>query len=239
MSTTVEHSNLPVDVRQRLEKEAAEMVKRIGSPGGDFIRLTRKKTFKLPNGQESAHPLRVVVLDFVAFKAFYDRPFSEDEKTPPACFALGRGKLKDMSPHESAPAKQSETCADCPNNEFGSKGKGKACGDHYVLAVVEPSDKPDAPVYLIKLSPTATRPWDAYVTNVLSAFGRGPIAVSTEIFFDPDDEYPTLRFGDPKPNEHLLLHLGRQEAATKRLMTTPDVSNYEAPKAKPAAKPKK
>jgi hypothetical protein len=222
-------ANLPADVRKQLEDDAAKMKDRIGAPSGDKIRITKKKTFKLPDGQESAGPLRVVVLDFVSYNAFYDRPFSEGDKTPPACFALGAVKPTDLAPSNSSPDKQSAACKGCPNNEFGSKGKGKACSNHYLLAVVEDSDNADAPIFLLQVSPTAVRHWEGYASQVAAKFGLGPICVSTEIYFDPSSDSPSLRFGNPEANKNIGIHAPRKAAATARLLTEPDVSGYEKP----------
>jgi hypothetical protein len=228
-------TNLPVDVRKQLQEEADKLARKIAAPSGDKITVTRRKTFKLPNGIEGP-TLRVVVLDFVSYNAFYDRAFSDDEKSPPACFALGDDP-RQLKPSDNSPDKQSDDCADCPNNQFGSRGKGKACGNHRLLAVVEPGDNPEAPIYLLKTSPTAVKNWDSYASGVASRFGMSPIGVTTEVLFDPAKDYPTLMFGNPLPNPDVKLHIARKEAATKRLLTEPDVSSYE-PVKKPAGKRK-
>jgi hypothetical protein len=227
---TIEHNqaSLPVDVRTKLMRDAADMAKKIAAPGGDLIRLTKKKTFKLPDGREApaGTPLRVVVLDFVSYNAFYDRIWTEGDKTPPACFALG-SEPKLLVPSNNSPVKQADNCEECPNNEWGSKGKGKACGNHRLLAVVEPSGVVDSPIMLIRLSPTGVKHWDKYVSDIINRFGIGPIGVETEIYFDQASDYATLRFGNPSPNVNLGVHAARQDAATKRLLTEPDVSGYE------------
>lgn len=238
----IEHNQaqLPADVRAKLLADTAAMAKKIAAPGGDLIRLTKKKTFKLPTGQESTPgtPLKVVVLDFVSYNAFYDRPWSDDDKSPPACFALGPNP-KELVPSVNSPVVQSETnCEDCVNNAWKSKGKGKACGNHRLLAVVEPTAAVDSPVMLIRLSPTGVKFWDKYVNDVIGRFGMGPICVETEIYFDQASDYATLRFGNPTPNANLGVHAARQAAATKRLLTEPDVSSYEPVKKAATAKKK-
>lgn len=223
--------------RRQLAAESEAMRKKIGSGGSDKIRLTKKKTFKLPDGQESAEPLRVCVLDFVAYKAFYDRDFSEKNKVPPACFALAPVKLIELVPSANSPDKQSTQCGIsgksgcCPLNEFGSKGNGKACGDHYLLAVVG-MDKPDSEMYTIQLPPKSVKYWEAYVQQTLRE-KPGLVAVSTEIWFDPDSEHQLLRFGRALDNPFIVEHMARRKSATARLLTEPDVSAYEPPPAKP------
>jgi hypothetical protein len=190
----------------------------------------RSKVFQLHDGRMSPGEMLLALLVFVSYNAFYDRPFSEKDKTPPACFALNQNP-KELVPSETSPDKQSEACDGCPNNEFGSKGAGKACGNHRLLAVVEPGPNPDSPILLIQTAPTSVKHWDAYASAVVAKFGMTPIGVLTEIYFDPDQEYPTLRFGNPVPNPDVAVHLARQPAALKRLMTEPDVSQYAPPPA--------
>lgn len=227
VTVTGDGGSMPVDVREQLMKRAEEMRKKIGAPSGDKIRLLKSKAFKLPNGTESSDPLRVVVLDFVSYNAWFDRPFGEN--TPPACFALGPDPLL-LAPSDKSPDKQADSCGVCPFNEFGSRGKGKECGNHRLLAVVEPTGDPESPIYLLQTGPTTVKHWDAYVTQVLNRFPLGIVSVSTEIYFDPSSDYVSLRFGTPLPNEFVGVHSARIEAATARLMTDPDVSNYEKPK---------
>src|SRR5258707_964616 len=90
-------------VNARLKKQAEDMKAKIGAPGGDKIKLLKSKKFKLPTGVESGGPLRGVVLDFVAFNAYFDRPFSDKDKTPPACYALGAVKPQELVPSAKSP----------------------------------------------------------------------------------------------------------------------------------------
>lgn len=223
-----------VDPRQKLMEQAKAMQERISAPSGDKIQLTKKKTFKLPGGIESPvnTPLSVVILDFVSYNAYFDRPFSEKDKTPPACIALGTNPDL-LVPSAKSPSKQSEACKGCPNNEFGSKGNGKACGNHRLLAVIAaPNEQgvvdPKADRYLLQISPTGVKHFDAYVTQVLAKHGMGPLCVISSIWFDPDKDYASLRFGEGRllSKTELAHYYGLQEAATKRLLTEPDMSGY-------------
>jgi hypothetical protein len=228
-------TNLPVDqaaIEAKLREQAAAMKDKIGAPGGDKIRLLKTKKFKLPNGVESPGPLRGVVIDFVSFNAYFDRPYSDKDKTPPACFALASAKPQDLVPHPTSPLKQNEKCGKpqsagcCPLNEFGSKGAGKACGNHYLLGFVEPGGDANSPLYVIQLSPKTTKHWENYANGIQMQEGMPPISVETEIFFDPNEETQVLRFNKVGKNPHLAVHYGRQEAVLRRLLTVPDVSGF-------------
>lgn len=223
---------LPPNLKALLDAEAKELAKRIQAPGGDLIKVTKDKHFKLPDGTKHAGPLSVVILDFVSTNLFFDRPYKEGEITPPACFAIGLEPTS-LVPSSNSPDKQADSCRECPNNEFGSKGNGKACGNHRLLAVVagtgEDAKDPNSQMYLLRLSPTAVKSFDGYVSSIRTQFGYSPIVVVTDIFFDPNVEYQSLRFGNPQPNANLQVHMARRAAARERLLQEPDVSGYEKP----------
>lgn len=230
-------SNLPATLQEEIAKDVAALANRTAPVGGDFIKLTKAKEFKLPDGTLSKGPLGVVIVDFVSTNLYYDKPYADGDVTPPACFAIGLDPMA-LVPSNNAPAKQADKCQGCPQNEWGSstKGnrKGKACTNTRILAVMEPTDDPDAPVYLIKVSPTGIKAFDAYVQTVKAKFQLPQYGVITEIYFDEGSEHQSLRFGNPKPNLNMAATLARKAAVRERLLQEPDVSSYEAPK--PAAR---
>jgi hypothetical protein len=229
---------VPAALRAQLEAEAKGMASRIAAPGGDFIKLTKDKNFKLPDGTKHPGPLTVVILDFVSGNFFYDRPYKDGEITPPACFALGLEPTS-LVPSKTSPVKQSDNCKDCPNNQFGSKGDGKACQNNRIVALVAGTEPEGAdvnsPMYLLKISPTGVKAFDGYIASVRGQFGYGPIVVTTDVFFDPSVDYQSLRFGNPQPNRNIEVHMTRRIAARQRLLQEPDVSQY-TPLAKKARK---
>lgn len=226
MSTENAAGTALVNVREELRKQAEAVGKRIQSPSGGFIRVSQDKKFTLPNGTKGEGPLSLVVVEFVSTNRFFDRPYKEGDKTVPACFAIGDNPLT-LVPEETSPVPQAEACNVCPNNEFGSKGKGKACSNNRLLAVVENNADPESPILLLKVSATATRAWDEYVAAIKSQFESMPISVITDVYFDPKNTYPSLRFGNPRTNPNLEVHFGRMKAAKERLMVVQDVSEYE------------
>lgn len=220
-----------VDIRAELKKQAEAIKSKIAAPAGDFIKVQQDKQFKLPDGTTNGGPLHVVILDFVSANYFYDRPYKEGEIVPPACYSINESPLL-LKPSDKSPVKQAEACNVCPNDQFGSNGKGKACTNTRLLAVTVPSDDANAPIYLLKVSPTGIKAFDAYVKTIESQFDGPPIVVETEIYFDKASKWPSLRFGNPKPNANLEVHFNLQKAAKERLLTEPDVSQYQPPKGK-------
>jgi hypothetical protein len=226
---------LPVNIAELLKKEAEELGKRIQAPGGDKIKLTKDKQFKLPDGTKHPGPLTVVILDFVSTNQFFDKPFKEGEAAAPACFAIGL-EPNSMAPSDNSPKKQSDTCGKCPNNEFGSKGDGKACRNMRKLAVIagagDTAGDVNSSMWVLEVSPTAIKAFDAYVSSVKTQFGVPPIGVVTDIFMDPSSDFQSLRFGNPQLNPNLETHFSRRAAARERLLAEPDVSRYTESTAK-------
>lgn len=232
-STGTSVVNYEEQMRQDLEK----LADRTAPGGGDKIRITRDKKFKLPDGTVNPGPLSVVILDFVSGNYFYDKPYKDGEVAPAACFAIGTNP-KSLVPSNNSPNKQSDTCGGCPNNQFGSKGKGKACANKRKLAVMEPSDDPNAPVYLLDVSATGTGAWDSYVNTLKASLKKMPYGVITDIYFDPNSDFQSLRFGNPQPLPAGVVPnvMSKKAAALDRLMAEPDVSSYAAPAAKKGKK---
>lgn len=217
-----------VNYKEELAKESANIASRIGAPGGDTIRVTQDKKFKMPDGTLNPGPMRVVILDFVGANKFFDRPFKEGEAVTPACYAVGMDP-KNLNAFDDSPVKQNDECKSCPNNEWGSSGAGKACTNTRLLAVTEPTDEPNAPIYVLSVSKTAITAFDAYVQGIHDQFNSVPVSVVTEIYFDPSKTFASLRFGNPTPNVNEEMHYGRRKGALARLLMKPDFSQYTPP----------
>jgi len=125
-------------------------------------------------------------------KMYYIKPWSPgDEPTAPDC-----SSLLGVRPEPESPAKQSDLCADCPKNAWGSKvtpgGKDiKACSDSRHIAVI-PADDTEK-VYLLSTPAASMKNLTKYV-KVLGQHGRGVEFVRTRLSFDTDAEYPLLNF---------------------------------------------
>jgi hypothetical protein len=237
IATTSGGGSALVDLRAQMKAEVQQLANRVGAPGGDVIKITQDKFFQFPDGTKHAGPINLVIVDFIAGNSFYDSVYDPNNVTPPACFALGLNP-SELVPSKNSPLQQAATCAVCPMNQFGSDGNGKACKNTRILAVLPPGATADTPLWLMKTSPTAVKAFDAYVKSVATTFEVAPVGVVTELSFDPASTYPSLRFGNPAPNEDLALCFGRRKEAMERLLTEPDVSGYEAP-AKKAAPPRR
>ena len=229
--------NLPAGIDAEAQKEAAAIAKRVGAPSGDKMTVTQAKTFRLPNGTESPGPLNVIIVDFVAGNFLYDKEFDRNNITPPKCFAIGM-EPSGLVPSENAIERQAESCAACWANQWSTDpkgGRGKACQNTRLLAIMASDATADSKMMILKVSKTAVRSFDGYVTDIAEAYKSPPRNVITEISFSSDD-YSSLRFGNPQPASaaQVLLANSKKEGALARLLTEPEFS----PATEPAAKGK-
>ena len=126
-------------------------------------------------------------------KTFYAKAWDpNDEATGPDCYSIN-GK----TPADDATAPQSDSCALCPKNAWGSKispngQKIKACSDQKKLAVVA-GDDPEGPVYLLQVTPAALKELNQYQRE-LALRGIPPEVVFTVLSFDTNASFPKLKF---------------------------------------------
>ncbi len=224
-----------VSIQEALRAQAAGMAERTAPASGNSIRVTQDKKFLLPDGSKSSGPLDLVVVDFVATHNFYAGAYDKDNIQPPACFAIGTNP-RDMTPSKNSPQPQAKSCQDCPMNQFGSDGTGKACKNGRALAVLPPDADADTELWKLSVSPTALKGFDGYVGTVARTFGMPPVGVVTTVEFDDSVTYAKLAFSNPVPNECVAVGFARQAEAREMLMAEPDVSGFVAPSRTPAKK---
>ena len=237
--------NLPVDVNAAMAAEMATIQKRIGAPSGDKISVTQSKTLKLPSGIE-VKELDCIIVDFVAANFYYTESYDRNNIVPPVCFAIGL-EPSGLVPSDNSPDKQTASCAACWANQFNSNGKGKACSNTRLLAVMATAPEADGsyPLHILKVSATAIRSFDGHVGKVAQQLNMPVRGVVTKISLSTDTEYASLRFNisEPASKELLMEAHERLGEARTRLMTEPDIAPREAapavkgkPKGKTAAR---
>jgi hypothetical protein len=127
-------------------------------------------------------------------KTWYAKAWTPDsEPQAPDCFSLDG-----VSPDDASTSPQSDLCASCPHNAWGSKvtptgQQIKACSDTKRLAVVA-SDDASGPIYLLTVTPAALKGLNQYQKE-LAVRGIPPEIVKTKISFDTDASFPKLKFG--------------------------------------------
>lgn len=227
--------NLPTELRQKLQEEAAGIATRITQPSGNRITIDQSKQFKLPDGQLVRDALDVIIVDFVAAQSWYEKPFDRDNIAPPACFAIGLDPTK-LVPSVNSLVPQVEagkSCAECWAFQWNSDrqgGKGKDCSTNILAATLFPDAKIEDPLMLLKISATATRYFNSYAALLSRAHQMPPCAFVTQLRFDPSQTFASLRFMDPRPldGETLAMVMSRRDEARKMLLTEPDMTQARA-----------
>jgi hypothetical protein len=219
--------NLPADLREELNADVVSIKDRIGAPGGDYISATRNKTFRLPGADNEAQEMTGVIIDWVSFNQFYEGRYDPNAIKPAVCGALGINP-EALTPMAQSPKKQAENCKACPQNQWGSDGKGRACKNQRLIAIANPLD-PALPFALLKVSPAAIKFFDKYVATLANA-QKHPVEVVTKFFFDPSVEYPSVRFEIVEPNTDTAAYAALRKTARARLLTEPDMGGAAAVK---------
>lgn len=222
----------------QLAAEAKDIADSIGAPTSNRIDI-QDKTFKLPDGQILQAPIDMIIIDHISKNLFYEGEWDPKNPEGPICWAIDR-VLDKMAPSDNAPAKQTKgNCKECPMNEWGSSGDGKACKNTRALAVLLPGIGAGTDLYTLNVSPTAIKGFDGFVGAVLKMFGTAPITVVTEVSFHPEKRWAYPIFSDPRPNEHYAAHFGRRKEARAMLEVEPQAGEPKGvPKAKVTNKPK-
>jgi len=132
-------------------------------------------------------------------KTWYENGWDESNSAPPDC-ASANG----ITPDAGVPKKQSNVCATCPRNAWGSApngGKGKACGDHRRLAVVPFTDLPNehfgGPL-LLRCPAASLQDMSAFDARY-KAIGYPYFTMGIKISFDPKESYPKFQFAAIRP----------------------------------------
>lgn len=129
-------------------------------------------------------------------KIFYEKGFTEGDMSPPDCWSVNG-----ITPDVAAPKKQSQTCAGCVKNAFGSKitdngKKAKACADTKRLAVV-PLQDIDNETFggpMLLRTPAASLKEVKSYSVALNQRNIPFYAVGTRVKFDPEEAFPKMEF---------------------------------------------
>ena len=126
-------------------------------------------------------------------KIYYDQPYNPDADQAPACFSDNG-----VGPSDRSRLPQSETCAICPHNVWGSTfnpatGKARqACMNHKKLAVVRFYDDTNT-VYSLTIPGASLKPYQAEIENILK-HGIRLAGVVWRVSFDTSVAFPKLVF---------------------------------------------
>lgn len=202
------------------------------SEGGKFFTM-RAGVLKYDDAELPGNQICGIVVGWCLENVFYADKFDPDQKTPPTCFAFCKNPedKDEMAPHEDVDKldvfeRQSDDCADCPQNQWGSaeRGRGKACSNRRRLAIIpagtykslgknkgfelELFDDPEhfrkADIAYLKVPVTSGKNWDNYVKSLMEQMARPAHGVITVISVVPDDKSQfkvEFELEDRVPNE--------------------------------------
>jgi hypothetical protein len=130
-------------------------------------------------------------------KTFYKAYDSKADDKKPDCYSNDG-----IRPAADASDPQSQQCANCDHNQWGSKisdtgGRMKACADQKKLAIISADDTSSEPeVYLFTVPPTSLNNFKSY-SSLLQSKSFHPELVVTEISFDTSTSHPkpVFKFG--------------------------------------------
>lgn len=168
------------------------------------------QTFSFKNGKLTLGDMHfendevpLIILDSVLENVYYTKGFDPDNLSSPDCYAFGRDE-KTMAPHEEAEDPQSDACASCDWNKFGSAavGRGKACRNRRRLACLiagtfdaqgnfeafGADELQRQPIVFANIPPTAITGFGTYVKSIAATHKLPPLGVVTHLKVEPDDK---------------------------------------------------
>jgi hypothetical protein len=211
-----DNRNLPVDISKKWEEQATKAAAEIPATGGTFL-STKGGILTFGEEKMPGNQVCVIVLDAILENTAYEGKYGPDSKQPPRCYAFGRlDEQKEMAPHPSMDAfpdyfvPQSESCATCPLNEYGSAetGRGKACKNRARLAILpagyympkrnskdmdleiftDPAHFKTADIAQLKLPVLSVKNYFKFVSDVAATHRRPPHGVIARVFIEPDEK---------------------------------------------------
>lgn len=212
-----------LDIQAQLRKELEASKERV-SPATGFNISTKGKQFGMPDGSVHPGPMSAVILDWCSVNLHYTGAYNPSNPESPDCFAVGKD-LPTLKPSAQLTNPQNEQCTGCPKNEWGTApggGKGKACKNTRRLLVAAGELGDGAQVYTLNVSPTGLKHFDQYIAT-LTDRGLHPAQVITEISFDPNSAFPSLRFRAEKPHDQLDDAWHLKEDNQSMLLSEPNV----------------
>jgi len=180
---------------------------------------------------------QVIVLAQQGERSYYEGAFDASKPQVPACYSFDGEQ-----PHPEASDPQNGTCEDCPMNEWGSKGKGKACREGTRVAVL-PANMPldTAPMYQCSFPITSMGSVKDFFSRA-AASGKlsGQFVAQLKVVPDAKSFFKaSLTPIAQATDQDLTVLLSRMETARKQLVQPyPVFEEKEAEAPKPAGKKK-
>lgn len=226
----VQEAGVPANIDALFKKDVEDLRARLQKPSGDRIKISNKQ-FTLPGGTTFDF-LDVVIVDAVYANRYYGSAYDKNTIVPPDCFATSPTEVG-LVPSPNSPEVQHTSCSGCPQNVFGSAiiGKGKACKNRMLLAILPTDATNETPFSILDISPTAVKGFNSYANAVTTALGRPLYGVISHIECNPSLKEDVAVFVNPyklEDSDFILMLRSRLAEARERLMVEPDVSAISA-----------
>ena len=190
----LQKDNLPADIEAQMEAAFTELAENM--PVGSERISTKGSQFKLPDGTVIGNSIDLVIVDWLDANTLFPEAYDPNNPAEPICYANAKMGEK-LIPSEKIENPQCDNCDECPNNEFGSRGQGKACKNEYKVVVCLP-DSTDS--MIIHLPPTARKDFEKTIKSYSGKFKHPVYAIST-FEFDPKVSYPKPVITTARPND--------------------------------------
>jgi len=118
---------MPMSWKDRMKAVAVKTAE-AEAPQGGFISF-KSGRMSIGDTLVPGDKIECIIVDYLFHNKYYNVPYNAKNPVPPVCYAFSREEL-DLEPAEGAEEPQAESCAECPQNVWGSAGngsKGKAC----------------------------------------------------------------------------------------------------------------
>lgn len=214
-----------VSYEEQLSQMVASIHNTISSPDRGFLK-TRGKTFTFPDGH-TEDEFDAIVVDYVSTNNYYKDKYDPNNIVPPICFAIGENPHT-LVPSENSPERQAESCSVCPLNQWGSDGKGKACKNGRLLAILSPDATQNTDPVFLRIPRTSLKNFDGYVSKLATVLKKPPIGVVTRIKVDKEADYLTIDFELRGTNENIGVAMERRQEMRELLLQEPDISQAAA-----------
>lgn len=178
--------------QERFDKSAAVGLAQVKNVGATFKSIKfGRGTINVGDDVVKSGAIECIILGSSPLKRWNKDAWDADNPKAPDCYAFPLiVDDPDAKPHPASPDKQSEDCATCEQNAFGTakQGTGKACADTIRMGILIGKDVEDgdtalnAEMYSGSASPTNQKYYAKYVKWVAENHGNRPLwAVVTEI----------------------------------------------------------
>jgi hypothetical protein len=154
-----------------------------------------------------------VVVEFMYFNRYDERPYREGDPTPPECFAFAMSEA-DMKPDPSSPKPQAPTCSVCSHNQWDKKLGRKLCRNKIRVALLPVGD-PKAEFQILEVPPTSLKSFQVTMKEIHQKDGDHA-AFTYEFELDGSVDYAkfgTTCTGDNADYEDMLERVGEAEQA--------------------------